>query len=81
MDKFEVKDIVKRNPVFACEGCTHATHWLATGWVCPVYADPHKTYGIRNFGICPNNKPVAELTAKEKQKIRVGQQKTKSHRR
>jgi hypothetical protein len=81
MDKVEISNIEKRNPVFACEGCAYATRWIATGWVCPVYADPLKTYGIRNFGTCPNNKPVAELTAQEKQKIRVGQQKTKSFRR
>ena len=77
----KVKDIVKRNPVFACDGCNKAINWTATGWGCQVFADPSKTYGIRNFGTCPMNKPAAELTAKQKQKIRVGQQKTRRNRR
>ena len=62
----------KRNPVHACVGCEKATGWTATGYICPVYAEPHKVHSIRVFGICPHNKPVVE---EKKAFVRVGQQK------
>jgi len=74
MKKVKVKDLLekKRNPVHACVGCTKATGWTATGYICPVFAEPHKTYNIRVFGICPHNKPEEET---KKGRVRVGQQK------
>jgi hypothetical protein len=81
MKKSNVADIQIDNPVFMCEGCNKAYDWTATGWKCPVYADPSKVHGIRVFGKCPMNQKASELSAKDKQKIRVGQQKQKSYRR
>jgi hypothetical protein len=80
MEKVKVADLLekKRNPVHACVGCDKATGWTATGYVCPVYAEPHKMYTIRVFGICPHNKPKVE---EKKKFVRVGQQKTKRNRR
>jgi len=74
MKKVKVADLLKdkRNPVHVCVGCEKATGWTATGYQCPVYAEPHKVYSIRVFGICPHNKPVIET---KKAFVRVGQQK------
>jgi hypothetical protein len=75
MDKVKVSELLeaKRDPRFACWGCTHYTGWTAAGgFECPKYIDPQKLYAIRVFGICPHNKPKV----KEKKKfVRVGQQK------
>jgi hypothetical protein len=82
MDRFDVADIKSGNPVFMCEGCVkiQVEDWTATGWKCPVYADPLKVYAIRVFGKCPMNQKASELSAKDKQRIRVGQQKQRSRR-
>ncbi len=74
MDK--INDIIKRDPLKACEGCPKME-----GFTCPVYPDPTKAYPIRVFGICPFNAPEEIMTAKHKQKIRAGQQKSKAARR
>ena len=72
MDKLTVVGIDRRNPIHACIGCDRATGWNATGYVCPVYNEPYKTYPIRTFGTCPFNRPVEKV---KKGFVRVGQQK------
>lgn len=67
----------KRNPVHACIGCPKAGAWTATGYECPVFAAPAKTYNIRTFGICPHNKPVAVV----KKIVTQGQQKQRKGKR
>ncbi|MCK5605728.1 hypothetical protein KAR91_27785 [Candidatus Pacearchaeota archaeon] len=78
MKKVKVNDFKKANPLFACWGCEHSTGWTAGGgFKCPKYKDPQKTYTIRAFGTCQFNQPEEVLSAKDQQKVRVGQQKTK----
>ncbi len=77
MDK--ISDIIKQDPRKACEGCQKAMAYHVSGLMCPVYIDPSQAYPVRVFGVCPHNAPEVIVTAKEKQKIRVGQQKHKKH--
>ena len=77
MDKIKLLDFEKSNPVFMCEGCNKAHRWSATGWKCRAYAEPLKVPAIKNFGRCPLNQKEQVLTEKDKQRVRVGQQKTR----
>ena len=43
-----------------CKNCPKSPGWVATGWICLIYAEPHKTYYARNNTICPFNPPVVE---------------------
>jgi hypothetical protein len=64
MEKVTVKGFPMHNPVHACIGCEKVTGWTATGYVCPVYAEPHKVYAIRVFGVCPfNNNKIGIVKA------------------
>ena len=66
---------IKRIDTEICSGCSKASGWIATGWVCSVYANKHKTYGYR-MGECAFN---MDYTGKipVTRKARVGQQKQK----
>jgi len=56
-----------------CEGCSKSTGWVATGYLCSVYADPRKSFGYRH-GECAFNQK-SKIT--KKTRVRAGQQKTK----
>jgi hypothetical protein len=43
-----------------CQGCPKSPGWVATGWICTIYAEPHKTYYARNNTHCPFNPPKVE---------------------
>ena len=58
-----------------CWGCTKATGWSATGYVCPVFAEPHKVHMVRRGG-CTFNGSM-DKNSKKTGKVRVGQQKQK----
>ena len=73
MDK--INDILRRDPGEACTGCDKAAAFHESGLMCPVFKDPSKIFAIRVFGICPFNAPETIMTPKDKQKVRVGQQK------
>lgn len=60
----------KRLDVDICGGCSKATTWTATGYVCSVYADKRATYGYR-MGQCAFN--MVSVSVQRRQ--RVGQQK------
>jgi len=81
MDNYNLFDLLKnkRHPLFACRGCPDAASYMDAGfmWVhvkCRRFARPLATHSIRAFGICPFNQPVVES---KKDKVRVGQQKSK----
>ncbi len=76
MDK--LNDIIKQDPLKACEGCVKAAAYDKSGLFCPLYTDPSLVYSIRVHGICPHNAPEKLMTEKIKQKVRAGQQKQKS---
>lgn len=60
-----------------CYGCTRrGVSWTATGYKCPVYANPAEVSMI-NVGECFFNKKVKQV---EKKRVRIGQQKTKRSR-
>ena len=52
------------NCMTMCQGCPKSPGWVATGWICPVYAEPHKTYYARNGFQCPFNPPKVEIKKK-----------------
>lgn len=75
MDK--LNDIIKRDPLKACDGCEKAAAYDPSGLLCPLYTDPSLVYAIRVHGICPHNTPSTIIAQKEALKIRVGAQKHK----
>lgn len=49
-----------------CPGCPKDPEWIATGFKCPVYADPSKTFFARIRAFCPFNPPDLESAKKKK---------------
>ena len=60
------------NIEYICEGCTK----VSSEFGCTVYSKGVPAFYIRRCA-CPFNPPKVVLSAKDKQKVRVGQQKTK----
>ena len=77
MDKVSIDSYEKKNPVFACDGCSHAYGWTAVGWKCPCFECKEVTYSIRVYGVCPLNQKEGKVASG---KVRVGQQKNKKRR-
>lgn len=57
---------MKKANVFFCHGCTKDPEWIATGFVCPVYADKTKTIAYRHGKACPFNPVKVDDDKKKK---------------
>lgn len=55
---------MKKANVFFCHGCQKNPEWIATGYVCPIWADKTKTIAYRHGKPCPFNPPPVEIKKK-----------------
>ena len=52
--------------IFFCHGCQKSPEWIATGYVCPIWANKTKTIAYRHGVACPFNPEKVEAKAGKK---------------